>query len=372
MFQNNANQSSRSKVKPGIIDCDIHNELPTPDALNPYLSERWLKHHKTVGLRTYHSLAAGSPYPQANPLVARADAWPPSGHRPGSDLSFMQEQLLDAHNIEYGILNCMYPVGGQLNDEYAAALATAVNNWQIAEWLEKDSRLRASIVVPYENAELAAAEIERLAEHPGFVQVLLYSRTNEPLGRRKYWKIYETAEKYGIPIGIHGLNRGGNPVTSSGWLSHYAEVHTSLAPAAQAQVVSFVCEGVFERFPKLRVVMVETGFAWIPALMWRLDKQWKRLKDELPHLKRLPSEYIQQHIKCTTQPMEEPSKAKQFIQLMEHLGTDDMLMFATDYPHWDFDDPSRAFPIKLSADLEQKIMSENAKAVYNFEKGRGV
>jgi uncharacterized protein len=354
------------RAKTGFIDCDIHNIVPSIDALGPYLPVRWRKHVATFGMRQHHGFASGIPYPKVSPGGgARVDAWPPSGLPPGADLDFMREQHLDVQDVECGILNCLYPkVGEQLNDELGAALARATNDWQISEWLEKEPRLRASIVVPYENAEFSAAEIDRVADHPGFVQVVLLPRTKEPLGKRRYWPIYEAAERHNLPIGIHFAGLGGNPITSSGWPSYYIEDHTVMSMAFQTQVISLVCEGVFERFRSLRVVLLEGGLAWIPSLMWRLDKHWKRLRDEVPHLRRPPSEYIREHMRATTQPMEEPPSPKQLLQVIEHLGSDEMLMFATDYPHWDYDDPDRAFPVRLPPDMKQKIFSGNARALY--------
>ena len=145
-----------------------------------------------------------------------------------------------------------------------------------------------------------------------------------------------------------------------------------MTQAFQSQVISLVYEGVFEMFPGLRIVLVEGGFAWLPPLMWRMDKHYKRLKGEVPHLKRLPSEYIRDHIWATTQPMEEPPNPKHLLQAIEHLGTEDKLMFATDYPHWDFDEPDRAFSVRLPGELKRKIFSENARALYQLgEAGDG-
>ena len=361
-------QATRTKAKEqkqakmSIIDCDIHNSPPSQKTLHPYLPERWRQHHQTIGMRGH----VGSHYPRAMPNAARHDSWPPSGLPPGSDLGFMQEQLLDEWNIEYGILNPLIGAGGQLNLEYGAALARAVNEWQIEEWVEPEPRLRASIVIPYEDGELSAEEIDRLGDHPGFVQVLLITRTSEPLGRRKYWKIYEAATRHDLPIGIHFGGAGGGPITGAGWPSHYIEDHGGMPQAFQAQVTSLVYEGVFERFPTLKVVLIEGGFAWLPALTWRLDRSWQKLRDEVPYLKRPPSEYIREHFWLSTQPMEEPPKREYFKQLLEHLDADDRLMFATDYPHWDFDSPDKAFPVTFSKDLQRKFMSENARELYRF------
>ena len=134
----------------------------------------------------------------------------------------------------------------------------------------------------------------------------------------------------------------------------------------QSQVISLVFEGVFERFPTLKIVLIEGGFAWLPSLMWRMDRAYKRLHAEVPHLKQLPSAYVRRHFWLTTQPIEEPTKPQQFHQLLAHLDMNDRLMFATDYPHWDFDAPDQVFPTKIDPALEQRIMSENAKALYRF------
>ncbi|MQA85059.1 MAG: amidohydrolase family protein [Streptosporangiales bacterium] len=356
----------RTRRRTTIIDCDVHNSVPSDAALRPYLPARWRRYLDLVGHKGYHSLERGYAYPKISPGGgARVDAWPPSGGVPGSDLDFMREQLLDNYGIEIAVLNCLYRAGEQLNDEYADALATAINDWQVEEWTGRDSRLRASMVVPYEAGDLAAKEIERLAGTPGFVQVLVLPRTREPLGRRRYWPLYEAAEHYGIPVGIHFAGLTGNPITSSGWPSYYLEDHTVMAQAFQSQVISLIFEGVFERFPRLRVALVEGGFAWMVPLLWRLDDLYERLHEEVPHLRRRPSEYVREHMRMTTQPMEEPERPHHLLDLIEQLGPE-MLMFSTDYPHWDFDDPNRAFQVRLPEEVKSKVFHENARGFYGF------
>jgi predicted TIM-barrel fold metal-dependent hydrolase len=347
-----------------VIDCDIHPAPKTPKTLDAYLPARWRRYRETIGGLDYH----GSYYPRANLNAARTDAWPPSGLPPGGDLDFMRQQLLDYWNLDYGVLQPLLGAGAERNLEYSAALSSAINDWQIAEWLEPEPRLRSGLVVPYEDAELAAREIHRVGDYPGFVQVMLVIRTSEPLGRRKYWKLYEAALEHDLPIGIHFGSHGGHPITGAGWASYYLEDHAGMSTAFQAQLISYVCEGVFEQFPSLKVVLVEGGFGWAPPLAWRLDAAWKRLKEEVPHLKRAPSEYLQEHFWFTTQPMEEPHQPHQFLELLEQgPWLADRLMFATDYPHWDFDAPDEALPkVKLPAGVDRKIMAENARALYQL------
>jgi predicted TIM-barrel fold metal-dependent hydrolase len=350
----------------GLVDCDVHNAVPSDDALRPYLSESWCAHMDQIGPRTYSPYETGYVYPKVSPGGgARTDAWPPGGGLPGSDLAFMRKQLLDPLGIRFVVLNCLYRAAEQRNEAYGAALARAVNDWQVDHWLDQDGRLRASVTVPYESPELAAAEIRRCAERRGFAQVLLFPRTREPLGRRRYWPIYEAAQETGLPVGIHFASTTAAPVTPAGWPSYYIEDHTAMSLAFQAQVSSLIVEGVFDRFEDLKVVLVEGGFAWVPSLMARLEALCHRLRTEVPDLQRLPSEYLGDRIRITTQPMEEPERRAQLIELIDQVGQD-VLMFSTDYPHWDFDHPKRAFQTRIPDPLLQKILYGNALSFYNF------
>ncbi|MDE2517106.1 MAG: amidohydrolase [Rhodospirillales bacterium] len=348
-----------------IADCDIHPRLPGFKTLYPWLSKRWQEHLEVFGMAHRQPFEKGPAYPKAQPLACRRDAWPPGG-TPGSDLGFMATQHLDANNVALGILNPLTPSGeGAQNPALSAAVTHATNEWQVEHWTAKDSRLRASIVVPYEDGPAAAAEIRARAGDPNFAQVLLLTRTAEPLGQRRYWPIYEAAQEAGLPVGIHAFGYGGAPITVGGWPSYYIEEMVGHAQCCQAVLTSLVLEGVFERFPKLKVVLIEAGIAWAPALSWRLDKHFLRLRQELPDLKRLPSEYIRDHVWWTTQPIEEPEPRRHLGEVFDWMGWDRVL-FATDYPHWDFDDPAHALPMRMSEAQKRAIFLENARAVYGI------
>ncbi len=134
-------------------------------------------------------------------------------------------------------------------------------------------------MVANEDGPTAAAEIRKRAGNKDFVQVLLLSRNVEPLGQRRYWPIYEAAEEAGLPVGVHAFGFGGNPITASGWPSYYIEEMVGHAQCQQTALASLILEGVFERFPKLKMIMIEAGFGWAPSLAWRLDKAWQRLRE---------------------------------------------------------------------------------------------
>ncbi len=355
---------SAAAARLSIADCDIHPARSSARDLYPWLAKRWQEHLETFGTAPRQGFAGGPAYPKSQPNAARRDAYPPGGKQPGSDLAFMQTQLLDANNVELGILNAT-GVNGQAfqHREFGAAYATAVNHWQVAAWTSREPRLKASIVVAYEDAEASVAEIERWAGHPDFVQVLLLSRTSEPLGQKRYWPIYEAAAQAGLPIGIHAFGFGGYPVTGAGWPSYYIEDMTAHAQSCQALLSSMIFEGMLERFPTLKVVLIESGFAWVPSLAWRLDKLHRRLKQETPQLSRRPSEYIRDQVWLTTQPMEEPEPREHLLDTIEWIGWD-RLLFATDYPHWDYDDPQHALPLKITDEQRHKFFVGNARALY--------
>lgn len=346
-----------------IADGDIHPAKRSAQELYPWLSRQWQEHLSQYGSPARHGWQSGPAYPKSQPDASRRDAVPPEGGRPGSSLSFMQSQHLDTNGIGLGILNPLGSGQGIQNAALSAALCHANNEWQLAEWTSKDSRLRASVVVPYEDPIASAAEIRRYADNPAFVQVLLLSRTAEPMGSRKYWPIYEAAAEVGMPVGVHAFGYGGSPITSSGWPSYYIEEMTGHSQAQQTGLASLVIEGVFERWPTLKMVMIEAGFAWAPSLAWRLDKHWKTLRSETPHLKRLPSEYLREQVWWTTQPMEEPEPRAHLLDAIGWMGWD-RLIFATDYPHWDFDDPTHVLPVRTTEEERRAFFIGNARRVY--------
>jgi len=351
----------KARTRRALIDCDFHNELDSIKDLYPYLSQRWRDHIETYGTRG----PSGAYYPRF--MDHRADARPPSGRRSGSEVAFSRSDFLDPYNVAHAMLIPLTAAGGQLNPELDAALASAVNDWQIAEWLDPEPRLRASMAVSIEYPDAAVAEIERLAHDRRFVQVKFSGRPQEPMGRRKYWPIYEACAAAGLHVMSHAFGSFGNPITGSGWASFYLEDHVGPAQAMQANIVSMVAEGVFEQFPTLKLVSVENGFGWIPSLLWRLDSAWTMFRGEIPQVKRPPSEYVREHVYLTTQPVEEPHKPEYFAQLLDQYGEmTSHILFASDYPHWDSDNPDMALPPGLPKATQDMIYFDNAKRLYGL------
>ncbi len=346
-----------------LVDTDVHITPRSIESLCPYLPARWRAYIRESGVSGLES----DLYPPRSPLSAIPGARPADGP-PASDPGLLRVQLLDPWRMQIAITHCIYGIDGIHNPDWAVAMASAINDWQLAEWLAGDRRLRGSVVVAAQDPIGAAAEIDRVGGRPEFVQVLMPVRMRAPLGTRAFWPIYEAAERHGLALAVYAGGASGNPITPVGSPSYYLEEYVGLAQAFQAQVVSLVCEGVPVRFPRLPVVLVESGFTWLPPLMWRLDKNWKGLRREVPWLDRLPSEMIRESVRLTAQPLDAPDdEPARLLEVLDRLGSDRMLMFATDYPHHQFDDLALAAPAGLSTDALGRFLGGNALDTYRLE-----
>jgi predicted TIM-barrel fold metal-dependent hydrolase len=199
------------------------------------------------------------------------------------------------------------------------------------------------------------------------VQVVVTGESTNLYGHRFYHPVYEACVEMGVAFAMHPGSEGSlTPNTPVGAPTSYFEWHSMLPLTFMAHAASFVSEGVFEKFPSLKVVLVEGGFGWLPHLMWRMDKNFKALRSTLPWLKRLPSEYIVENIRITTQPIEEPERPEQLLQLFEMMHAEKTVCFASDFPHWDFDDPHRVFPTRMAPELKARIFYSNAAEMYGL------
>ena len=347
-----------------IADCDLHLGPASIRDLYPFMPASAQRYIETYGLNHRTGMMQGLPsYPKAQPMASRRDAWPPSGKPPGTDLDFTRSHHLDPHNVQFGLVNPPTPSNSSTNPDIASAIATAMNDWQVECLVKPEPRLKASVVVNYEDPAAAVAEIERCAGNNAFGHALLFSRIDGMMGSRKYFPIFEAATRAGLPVAVHAFGFSGRPNTSSGWGSFYIEDMVGHAQTFQAQLTSMVMEGVFERLPDLRFVLIEGGFGWVPSLLWRLDRAWARMRDETPHLTMKPSEYVRRQVWFTTQPMEEPEPSEHLRDTIEWIGWD-RLLFATDYPHWDFDDPMTSMKLRITEQQRYDFFLGNALRVY--------
>ena len=314
------------------IDCDVHPVLPGLPALMPYLDDMWREQVVRRGIDELYSIS----YPSNAPITTRAD-WKGADGRTATTPALLAAQAMDPFGTGTAILHCLYGVQLPFSEDMGAVFTRALNDWIVAEWLDRDPRLRASIVVPVQSVALAVAEIERLASDRRFVSVLLLVMGETPLGRRQHWPIYEAAERHGLSLAIHAGSSYRNPPSPIGWTSYYTEEYVNQANAFQSQLTSLICEGVFSKFPALKVVLLESGFTWLPGYLWRLEKFWKGVRMEVPWVDRPPGEIVRDRVRFSLQPIDAPPDGDDMLRLMDHMKSDELLVFSTDYPHWQFD-----------------------------------
>lgn len=357
----NTRQSDHNENRSlNLIDTDIHQTYRSKEEIAQYLPPRYQNTGVELPGRLYNNPGG----------VLRTDAIPDEGGEPGSTVENVQKYLLDELGIDYGILTgdllslCVLP-----NRDYATALARAYNSWLIDQWLtDEDNRLLGSVLIAPQDPEAAAETIRKYGSHPKMVQVLMNSVSQGGYGQPGYWPIYEAAEEMGLPVGLHPANQGAGisaPPTGVGYPKSYFERHNVMPILHMAQLNSLVSEGVFVEFPDLEWAFIEGGFTWVPMMLWRMDKNWKALREQVPWMERPPSEYIIENVKFSTQPVAEPEKSKHLNQIFDMMHAEKTLMFSSDYPHWDNDNPEYGLP-NMEEPMRSQVYYKNAQELYGL------
>jgi uncharacterized protein len=340
------------------IDCDVHPTVPNLKGLDPYLDPYWRESFVERGIDSFES----NSYPPNAPLTARPE-WKGKNGRAATDVRQLAAQVFDRWQARTAICNPLYATEAIFSEDMARTVARAVNDWVAKEWLDRDPRLRASIVIPTQNVEFAVEEIERCAADRRFVQVQMVAMQESPLGRRHWWPIFAAAERHKLPIGLHPGSTFRHSLTSLGWPTYYLEDYAAYAQAFQSQLGSMIAEGVFTKFPGLKLVLLESGVTWLPGFMWRMSKFWRGVRAEVPWVDRSPADIVRDHVRLTIQPFDAPADPDIVERVIDHLRSDDILLFASDFPHWQFDGDD-AMPLGLPEGLKRKIMVENPLATY--------
>jgi predicted TIM-barrel fold metal-dependent hydrolase len=358
--------TGRDRAKLRAIDVDLHHQIVDWGAVAPFVPPglRWRISRKSgppLARHGFHKVGLGS---GAVPLP------PPEGGKsahPAGDPRWVKEQYLDARGVDLAILTgSLLSLGVQPSPDLAAAVARGVNDWTLDAWARPFDCFKGSILVAQQDAAQAAEEIDRLGDDPGMVQVLLCSAGEAPLGRRAYHPIYAACVRHDLPLALHIGGEGAgisSPSTPVGHPSTYFEWYGALPQSYMAHIMSMVTEGVFERFPTLKVVLYEGGIFWLPHVMWRFDKNWKAQRSETPWVTRPPSSYILEHFFSTTYPLEAPPDPKYLHQTLEMVHGERTLLFSSNYPNWEYGDPFEMIR-DLPEAVRRPVLVDNALAVY--------
>jgi predicted TIM-barrel fold metal-dependent hydrolase len=346
--------SSPAREPERSVDCDVH-AMPSVDVLLPHLSEYW--RDTLIQLQFRQPPGVSWTYPPAFEMVATpAEA---------TTLAKVQEQVLSRSSL--AILNAYFGVESMQHPFQAEAVASAVNSWLQAEWLDREPRLLGSLAVTPQYAPGAVAEIERMASDRRFVQVLVPGRSEDPYGNHRYWPIWRAAAENGLAVAITFGGGALSPPTAVGWTSNYFETYVLGAQNFQTQMMSFIASGLFDELPDLKIVVLESGWTWLPSVMWRMDMCWKAGRRETPWVKELPSEYVRRHFRFATQPIDLPPEAGYLAQVLEQLGSDELLMYSSDFPHR-YGSDGRELLDLVEPEQAQRLLWTNANECYGLER----
>jgi predicted TIM-barrel fold metal-dependent hydrolase len=352
---------------PFVVDCDVHHTWATRKELLPYFDEGWREFATSGNDDTILPYTSRSRFPLPGPRYLE-DAFPENGV-PGSDRELLRKQLDDA-GVAVAILTHEEGrfVDTNPNPHYAAAFARACNDWTVAEWLAHDPRLYGSIVVSNQLPSVAAEEIRRMGGHPQMKQVLMTDNAiGKHFGHPLFDPIHAAAAEVGLPIAIHAPSYGGVTPAAAGQgaINYFLEYYALVPETFMSHLTSFITNGVFDRYPSLKVVLVESGVAWIPPYLWRLDANYKGLRREIPWTQRLPSEHFKAHVRVSLNPPEAPADPAEWLRLVEALGGPDVLVFGSGYPQWDAASVAEVRAV-LPEPWLARVFAENAVELYSL------
>jgi len=106
---------------------------------------------------------------------------------------------------------------------------------------------------------------------------------------------------------------------------------------------------------------------WLPFVMYRLDNEYMMRSSECPLLEKKPSEYIREFF-FTSQPLETTDSHQHLSAIFDMINAETQMLYASDYPHWDFDLPTRILKLPfLSESGKRRILGENARDLFHLE-----
>lgn len=367
-----AEAASREKLR--IIDSDVHVSIPEGlSSVLPYLTEDWQERFlaKSGGMihgdRTTKTMRFANP---TNAALLPEAVSPSKGGPANSDPEFARSELLDGWGIDCAVINTTDPaayVSALAGPLEATVLCEAYNRFVMDTWLPVDDRFRYIICVNAQNPVAGAAEVHRVGSDDRVAGIYM-PPTAHLFGSNYFYPIYDAAQEYELPIWTHATGTEyiyqGAARSGVGTLETYSERRVAFSQVAHANVSSIIFSGILERYPRLNFCMAEFGFSWVLPFMWRMDDTWKIARPETPWVKKPPSEYLRERIRFTTQPIDEPEQPKHLLTLIDMLGPE-MLLFSTDYPHFDTDDPSQVLR-GMSAETRREIFQDGPQRFWRL------
>jgi uncharacterized protein len=359
-----------------VVDAYVHHAWASPAELAAYLPRAWQEFIGRPG--TLPGGGGMMPFvpesPYRNPLGEKVAAAYVGGAVPGSSLQVLRDQVLDGFGVERAVLG--FDAGMLItvhpNHYLGRELVRAANDWSIDRWLSgQDDRLYGLLLVPNQLPEQAAVEIRRVGSHPRIAGVLMGGNgLGKPFGHPVYHPIYEAAYELGLPVVVHaGADAPPDTLTeatAAGPCFTYAEAHLLAAHGLITHAVSLVGQGVFLKWPDLRVLMAGAGVTWLLTMAWRYDNEYKALRREVPWLDEMPSRYLERNLRLTTYPLDAVGSDRGWKAVFNAFpGLESMVCFASGYPNWDMNAPAEVASA-LPPSLRRRVLHDNADSFFRW------
>jgi uncharacterized protein len=259
----------------------------------------------------------------------------------------------------------MLVLGMHPQTDIEVAVGNAFNRWLTEQILPQEPRIQAMLYLPFNHPEACVEVVERYADTPGVIGFTVTSSRYRAVHHDSYMPLYAALQSAGKPLAFHsGFHWGDQSMQQC---NRFISMHAlSFVHFNLVHLTNWIINGMPERFPRLPLIWIESGLAWIPFLMQRLDAEYMMRSSEAPLLRRRPSDYIRD-MYFTSQPLER-SNMKLTQATFEAIDADTQLLFASDWPHWDFDLPSSITSLPfLSAQAKRNILGLNAARLFKLD-----
>jgi uncharacterized protein len=296
--------------------------------------------------------------------LRRLEKGNPGEHR---DVS-LTRRWMDSMGVDISVVfpTPMLQLGLHPQVEVEVALARAYNRWLTERVLAQEPRIRSMLYLPFNDPDASFRMVQEMAGKPGVVGFMVTAARYRPVHHNSYMRTYALLEEMGLPLGFHSAYNWNDQTISM--MNRFISVHAlGFVFHNMVHMTNWIINGLPERFPKLNVIWIESGLAWLPFMMQRLDNEYMMRSSEAPALKRLPSEYIRD-MYFTSQPMERSAGLSVLETTMRMIKAETQLMYSSDYPHWDFDLPSTIYDLPfLSETAKRNILGGNAVRVFGLK-----
>jgi len=357
-----------------IVDVDAHHyESESFDQIAAYIEDPIIRHTATAK----KGMGAGRPTLMNSQVgfqdvagriprytTRRNEKTPPAPHR---DIT-LTKRWMDAMGVD---MVCLFPtpmlmLGLHPQVEVEVAMARAYNRWLCDTVLADEPRFRSMLYLPFNDPEATYNVVKDFGDKKGVAGFMVTAARYKPVYDNAYMKTYALLEEMGKPLSFHAAYSWDDRTVGNA--NRFITVHAlGFTVFNMVHLANWIVNGLPERFPKLKVMWIESGLAWLPFMCQRFDNEYMMRSSECPSLKGKPSDYIRQ-MYFTSQPMEMVGNRTMLEETFKMINAETQLCYASDYPHWDMDLPSTIYDLPfLSQQAKRNILGENARRFFNLE-----